>query len=84
MISPLLPRNSTKAPGYVEVIGYIDQTALGIQANDAGGEEDPHGADSRGNPLGGLVFSTAFGNRTNATVTGNDALYNNVKQVTQW
>ena len=29
-------------------------------ANDSGGELDPHGADLRGNPLGGLVYSNAW------------------------
>jgi len=50
-----------KTPDYVEVIGMIDQTALKIQATDSGGEEDPHGADMRGNPLGSLFYSSAFG-----------------------
>ncbi|EGF97652.1 uncharacterized protein MELLADRAFT_73714 [Melampsora larici-populina 98AG31] len=49
-----------RTPGYIEVIGFIDQTALNLQANDTGGEEDPHGADQRGNPLGGLMYSDAF------------------------
>lgn len=56
-------------PDYVEVVGYIDQTKLGLEASDYGGEEDPHGADQRGNPLGSLVYSTAFNSSgpTNAT-----------------
>ncbi|KAG0151090.1 hypothetical protein CROQUDRAFT_651614 [Cronartium quercuum f. sp. fusiforme G11] len=49
-----------RTPGYIEVVGYIDQTALNLQANDTGGEEDPHGADQRGNPLGALMYSNAF------------------------
>lgn len=28
---------------YIQIAGYIDQTALGLQADDTGGEEDPHG-----------------------------------------
>ena len=55
-----------KTPDYVEVVGYIDQTALNLQSNDSGGEEDPHGADERGNPLGSLMYSSAFGNGTNS------------------
>ena len=55
-----------KTPDYVEVVGYIDQTKLNLQASDYGGEEDPHGADERGNPLGSLMFSSAFGNGTNS------------------
>jgi hypothetical protein len=50
-----------KAPSYVQVVGYIDQSKINIAHGDYGGEMDPHGADRRGNPLGGLVFSTAFG-----------------------
>ncbi|EKM51725.1 uncharacterized protein PHACADRAFT_177147 [Phanerochaete carnosa HHB-10118-sp] len=46
-----------RAPSYLEVIAFIDQSMLNIQANDSGGELDPHGADLRGNPIGGLVFS---------------------------
>lgn len=61
----------TKTPGYVQAVGYLDQTKIGLQANDYGGEEDPHGADQRGNPLGSLLYSTAFGqendNPTNFT-----------------
>jgi len=33
---------------------------INILANDTGGEEDPHGADGRGNPLGSLIYSNAF------------------------
>lgn len=47
--------------GYVQVVGQIDQTALNLQSDDYGGEEDPHGADARGNPLGSLLYSSAFG-----------------------
>ena len=36
-------------------------TSLNIPKGDAGGELDPHGADGNGNPIGGLVFSSAFG-----------------------
>lgn len=34
---------------------------LGIQASDFGGEEDNKGADNRGNPLGSLMYSSAWG-----------------------
>lgn len=53
----------TKTPGYVQVVGFLDQTQIGLQADDYGGEEDPHGADQRGNPLGALMYSSAFGNQ---------------------
>jgi hypothetical protein len=36
-------------------------TSLNIPKGDEGGELDPHGADGNGNPVGGLVFSSAFG-----------------------
>ncbi|KAL1940149.1 hypothetical protein VTO73DRAFT_9100 [Trametes versicolor] len=54
----------TKTPGYIQVVGFIDQTKINIQSGDGGGELDPHGADLRGNPLGGLVYSNAFGTNT--------------------
>ncbi|TRM69842.1 hypothetical protein BD626DRAFT_448002 [Schizophyllum amplum] len=50
-----------RTSAYVQVIGFIDQTKINIQDGDYGGELDPHGADLRGNPMGGLVYSTAFG-----------------------
>ncbi|KAK9895459.1 hypothetical protein P389DRAFT_93429 [Cystobasidium minutum MCA 4210] len=56
----------TRAPSYVQVVGFIDQTQINIVAGDSGGEMDPHGADRRGNPLGGLMYSQAFG-RSNGT-----------------
>ncbi|KAI9569220.1 hypothetical protein HD554DRAFT_2091984 [Boletus coccyginus] len=45
---------------YIQWAGLIDQTLINIAANDDGGELDPHGADLRGNPLGGLMYSNAF------------------------
>lgn len=50
---------------YVQVVGFIDQTAINIAAGDYGGEMDPHGADLRGNPLGGLLYSNAFSGSEN-------------------
>ncbi|PLW58413.1 hypothetical protein PCANC_00549 [Puccinia coronata f. sp. avenae] len=50
----------TRTPGYIQAVGFIDQTAINLRANDTGGEEDPHGADQRGNPLGALMYSSAF------------------------
>lgn len=35
----------TKTPDYIQVVGFIDQTKINIQADDGGGELDPHGAD---------------------------------------
>jgi hypothetical protein len=54
-------------PDYVQVVGFIDQTQINIAATDFGGELDPHGADFRGNPLGGLVYSTAFSSNGTGT-----------------
>ena len=50
-----------KTPDYVQVTGFITQELINIQKDDSGGELDPHGADQRGNPLGGLLFSNAWG-----------------------
>ncbi|KAL5486241.1 hypothetical protein ACEPAI_7286 [Sanghuangporus weigelae] len=49
-----------RTPDYIQVVGFIDQTLINIQAGDYGGELDPHGADLRGNPMGSLVYSNAF------------------------
>jgi hypothetical protein len=58
------------------VTGHINQALINIAANDTGGEMDPHGADQRGNPMGGLLFSNAY-NASN----GNP---NNYIQVIEW
>lgn len=49
-----------KTPDYVQVTGFIKQQFVDIDPSDSGGELDPHGADQRGNPLGALLFSTAW------------------------
>jgi len=49
------------AKNYIQVAGFIDQTQVGLQASDEGGELDPHGDDEQGNPLGGIVYTNAFG-----------------------
>ncbi|KAJ7910637.1 hypothetical protein B0H13DRAFT_2329170 [Mycena leptocephala] len=51
-----------RTPAYVQVVGFIDQRFIDMVSDDSGGELDPHGADFRGNPLGGLVYSTAWSN----------------------
>ncbi|TEB20316.1 hypothetical protein FA13DRAFT_1672616 [Coprinellus micaceus] len=58
-----------QTPDYVQAVGFMDQSAINIKTGDWGGEMDPHGADLRGNPMGGVIFSTAFGG---------------VKQVMEW
>jgi len=35
----------TRAPDYIQVVGFMDQTKINILEGDAGGEMDPHGAD---------------------------------------
>ncbi|GAA5884632.1 hypothetical protein JCM16303_003691 [Sporobolomyces ruberrimus] len=71
-----------RTPHYVQVIGVIDQTKINIDASDYGGEMDPHGADQRGNPLGGLVFSDAFG--SNSSTNGTSGSGTAYQQVIQW
>ncbi|KIY43865.1 macrofage activating glyco protein [Fistulina hepatica ATCC 64428] len=48
-------------PDYVQVTGVGDFTKMNIPSGDEGGELDPHGSDSKGNPIGGLVFGNTFG-----------------------
>jgi hypothetical protein len=62
-----------RTPDYLQVVGFIDQTFIDLQSNDTGGELDPHGADFRGNPLGGLVYSTGWSNGSG-----------NYEQVIEW
>ncbi|KAH8798400.1 hypothetical protein DL96DRAFT_1509396 [Flagelloscypha sp. PMI_526] len=50
----------TKTPDYIQIVGFIDQAQINLQKDDFGGEMDPHGADTRGNPMGGLVFSNSW------------------------
>ncbi|GJJ10139.1 hypothetical protein Clacol_004365 [Clathrus columnatus] len=65
-----------RTPDYLQITGRIDQSLINIASNDTGGEEDPHGADGRGNPLGSLVYSNGF-----ASNNGNT---NNFQQVIEW
>ncbi|KAI8980013.1 hypothetical protein BD414DRAFT_465167 [Trametes punicea] len=65
-----------RTPDYIQVVGFIDQTQINLQADDGGGELDPHGADLRGNPLGGLVYSNGFPSNN-----GNNDTF---QQVTEW
>lgn len=61
---------------YIQLAGFIQQTLVNLAADDYGGELDPHGADLRGNPLGGLMYSNAF-----PEVGANNDTYT---QVTDW
>ena len=47
----------TKTSAYIQITGFIENTAIGLDPADSGGELDPHGADLQGNPLGGVVYS---------------------------
>ncbi|CAO1622968.1 unnamed protein product [Sympodiomycopsis kandeliae] len=49
-----------KTDSYVQVTGTGDFTKINIKEGDMGGELDPHGATGNGNPVGGLVYTTAF------------------------
>ncbi|KAI0763147.1 hypothetical protein BC629DRAFT_1682386 [Irpex lacteus] len=49
-----------QTPDFVQVTGVGDLTLINIPQGDEGGELDPHGADGNGNPIGSLVFSSAF------------------------
>ncbi|KAF8957725.1 hypothetical protein BDZ97DRAFT_1844860 [Flammula alnicola] len=49
-----------RTPDYIQVVGFIDQTKINMATGDFGGEMDPHGADLRGNPMGGILFSNAW------------------------
>ena len=49
-----------KTPAYVQVTGTGDFTKINIAPGDLGGELDPHGATGNGNPIGGLVYTTAY------------------------
>ncbi|TBU28061.1 hypothetical protein BD311DRAFT_353625 [Dichomitus squalens] len=55
-----------QTPDYVQVLGVGDLTKINVPAGDTGGELDPHGQDGNGNPIGGLVFTSAFGSLAQA------------------
>jgi len=80
--SRLIPAGALKAvqvlltDEYIQFAGLIDQTLVDIASGDYGGELDPHGADLRGNPIGGLLYSNAF-----PTFEGNN---NSFVQVIDW
>jgi hypothetical protein len=65
-----------KAPSYILVAGTLNQGNVNIDPTDTGGEMDPHGADERGNPLGGLVYTNGF--------PSNGGNNNSFQQVIEW
>jgi hypothetical protein len=50
-----------QTPDYAQITGYGDFTKMNVAKGDEGGELDPHGADGKGNPIGGLVFGKSYG-----------------------
>jgi hypothetical protein len=59
----------TNTSAYIQVVGFINNTGIGLNANDSGGELDPHGADLQGNPLGGMVYSNGTADSDGHTLT---------------
>ncbi|KAK0530210.1 hypothetical protein OC834_003397 [Tilletia horrida] len=60
----LIPDGTLQSVHFVKtsaVTGTGDFTKMNILPGDEGGELDPHGADGNGNPIGGIVFTNAFG-----------------------
>jgi len=75
------------AKNYLQVVGYLDQTKVGLQASDDGGELDPHGDDEQGNPLGGIVYSNGFGltaDKYAQQLQSNSKPSTDFRQVIQW
>jgi len=70
----LIPANAItglqflKTPDYIQLAGFIDQTKIDMTADDYGGEMDPHGADTRGNPMGGIMYSNIWGGSYNQVI----------------
>jgi hypothetical protein len=49
-----------KTSQYIQYVGFINQPLANMQASDYGGELDSGGQDTAGNPMGGLLYTTAF------------------------
>ncbi|EJD40734.1 hypothetical protein AURDEDRAFT_115774 [Auricularia subglabra TFB-10046 SS5] len=47
-----------RTPSYIAVTGRLNQELINIPHGDAGGELDSGGQDLRGNPIGGMAYST--------------------------
>jgi len=45
---------------FMQIFAFVTQTNIDINAQDFGGELDPHGQDLAGNPMGALVYSNHF------------------------
>jgi len=69
---------------YLQVVGFLDQTKVNLNASDLGGELDPHGDDEQGNPLGGIVFTNGFGmNAASFQQVASSGNFTNNQQYTQ-
>ena len=58
-----------KTSSYIQVTGFINNAAIGLDPGDMGGELDPHGADLQGNPLGGVVYSNGTADASGGQLT---------------
>jgi hypothetical protein len=75
------------AKSYIQVVGYIDQTQVNLNAGDYGGELDPHGDDQQGNPLGGIAYTNGFdmtADLFDSQLTSNTAPSTSYTQVEEW
>jgi hypothetical protein len=52
---------------YMQIVAFVNQENININAQDFGGELDPHGQDLNGNPMGALMYSTHFSS-SNSTI----------------
>ncbi|KAF8873485.1 hypothetical protein BD779DRAFT_1569969 [Infundibulicybe gibba] len=78
--APMRP-NSVVAETEGEMVAWCVQyikTPDYAQSDDYGGEMDPHGADLRGNPLGGIVYSTAFDGQAQQVIQWHNFMGNNI------
>lgn len=63
----LIPPGTLRSVHFVRTPHYVQVSGTGLFENihiskvGGGGELDPHGEDGLGNPIGGLVFTNAFG-----------------------
>ncbi|KAG8768476.1 hypothetical protein FRC16_007022, partial [Serendipita sp. 398] len=60
----IISAHFVETPDFIQVTGTGNFVNIGIKAGDNGGELDPHGAEGTGNPIGGLVFSNVWGDKT--------------------
>ncbi|EMD31526.1 hypothetical protein CERSUDRAFT_89048 [Gelatoporia subvermispora B] len=67
------------APDYIMLTGFVDQSLIDMAPDDFGGELDPHGADLRGNPIGGLLYSNAY-----PTTNTDNSSYTQVNEWTEY